>query len=93
IRPTLEADYAEDRNAARASLIADCNVVCIQSIGGPAAAKVVRTGGHPVKVPHPEAARAVVARLQAALHQPPPWLAKVMGVKAASLEKYANMAE
>ncbi|MBP8162698.1 MAG: dinitrogenase iron-molybdenum cofactor biosynthesis protein [Propionivibrio sp.] len=93
IRPTLEADYAEDRNAARASLIADCNVVCIQSIGGPAAAKVVRAGGHPVKVPHPEAARAVVARLQAALHQPPPWLAKVMGVKAASLEKYANMAE
>jgi nitrogen fixation protein NifX len=93
IRSTLEADYAEDRNAARASLIADCNVLCIQSIGGPAAAKVVRAGGHPVKVPHPEAARAVIGRLQTALHHPPPWLAKVMGVKAASLEKFATTAD
>ncbi len=91
IRPTLEADYAEDRNAARASLIADCDVLCIQSIGGPAAAKVVRASVHPVKVPRPEAARAVVARLQAALRQPPPWLAKVMGVPAKSLERFAEI--
>lgn len=90
IRPTLEADHAEDRNAARASLIADCNVLFVQSIGGPAAAKVVRACVHPVKVPRPESARAVVARLQAALHKPPPWLARVMGVVPESLEKFAE---
>ena len=90
IRPTLEADHAEDRNAARAALIADCDVVFIQSIGGPAAAKVVRASVHPVKVPRSESARAVIARLQATLHKPPPWLAKVMGVPAQSLEKYAE---
>ena len=93
IRATLEADHAEDRNAARAALIADCEVLFIQSIGGPAAAKVVRANVHPVKVPRPESARAVVARLQSALRNPPPWLAKVMGVKAPSLEKFAAAGE
>ena len=91
IRPALEADHAEDRNAARAALIADCDVLFVQSIGGPAAAKVVRACVHPVKVPRPEAARAVMGRLQASLRQPPPWLARVMGVPAPSLEKYAAM--
>lgn len=91
VRPTLGADHEEDRNAARAALIADCDVVFIQSIGGPAAAKVVRACVHPVKVPRPESARVVVARLQASLRQPPPWLAKVMGVSAPSLEKFAAM--
>ena len=57
VRPTLEADHAEDRNASRATLIADCQVVYVQSIGGPAAAKVVRAGAHPVKVPRPAPAQ------------------------------------
>ena len=89
VRPTLEADHAEDRNAGRAQLIADCQVVYVQSIGGPAAAKVVRVGAHPVKLPQAGAARLTLARLQAALSTPPPWLAKAMGVPARSLERYA----
>lgn len=89
IRPTLEADHDEDRNAARAALIRDCDVVFVQSIGGPAAAKVVRCNIHPVKVPKPESARVVVGRLQDSLRRPPPWLAKIMGVPAQSLAKFA----
>ncbi len=89
VRPTLEADHAEDRNASRAELIGDCQVVYVQSIGGPAAAKVVRAGVHPVKIPRSAAARETLLRLQETLVSPPPWLAKIMGVKAASLEKYA----
>jgi hypothetical protein len=50
VRPTLAADHAEDRNVARAALIDDCQIVYVQSIGGPATAKVVRAGVHPVKV-------------------------------------------
>ena len=89
VRPTLAADHDEDRNASRARLIADCQVVYVQSIGGPAAAKVVRAGVHPVKIPRPAAARETLVRLQQTLTRPPPWLAKIMGVKAASLEKFA----
>lgn len=92
-RPTLEADHAEDRNASRAQLIGDCQVVYVQSIGGPAAAKVVRAGVHPVKVVRPGGVRQNLVRLQQALTSPPPWLAKAMGVKAASLEKFAALAD
>lgn len=93
VRPTLEADHAEDRNAARAQLIGDCQVVYVQSIGGPAAAKVVRAGAHPIKVPRAGPARENLLRLQETLKSPPPWLAKVMGVKAASLDKFVETME
>lgn len=92
-RPTLAADKAEDRNVARSALINDCDIVYVQSIGGPAAAKVVRAGAHPVKVPKTAPAREILARLQQSLISPPPWLAKVMGVPAASLAQYVAAAE
>ncbi|WP_303787022.1 dinitrogenase iron-molybdenum cofactor biosynthesis protein [Azovibrio restrictus] len=88
VRCALEADRADDRNAARAALIGDCQILYLQSIGGPAAAKVVRAGVHPIKVPKGGPAREVLARLQAHLDTPPPWLARIMGVPAASLARY-----
>ncbi|MDD5298100.1 MAG: dinitrogenase iron-molybdenum cofactor biosynthesis protein [Rhodocyclaceae bacterium] len=93
VRPTLEADHAEDRNVSRAQVISDCQLVYVQSIGGPAAAKVVRAGVHPVKIARSGPAREQVAQLQTTLASPPPWLAKIMGVPAASLEKYVEAAE
>ncbi|MEI6415764.1 MAG: NifB/NifX family molybdenum-iron cluster-binding protein [Pseudomonadota bacterium] len=93
LRPTLEADAAKDRNAARAELIQDCQLVYVQSIGGPAAAKVVRAGVHPIKLPAGGAARETLTRLQASLRYPPPWLARVMGVEAASLAPFRELAE
>lgn len=79
VRSAHEADQAEDRNAARANLIADCHLAYMQSIGGPAAAKLVRAGVHPVKYPSGGAARDVLAQLKGTLRHPPPWLAKVLG--------------
>jgi nitrogen fixation protein NifX len=93
IRSTADAEQAEDRNAARSALIADCQVVYVHSIGGPAAAKVVRAGVHPVKVPQAAPARETLAQLQTTLQAPPPWLAKIMGVKASTLSRFADLAE
>ena len=93
VRPTLEADHEDDRNAARARLIADCQIVYVQSIGGPAAAKVVRVGAHPIKVAAASAARELLAQLQRTLAAPPPWLAKAMGVPAQSLARFAETLE
>lgn len=93
LRPTLEADHAEDRNVARAALIGDCQVVYVQSIGGPATAKVVRANIHPVKVGAGGTALDTLVKLQQALHSPPPWLARAMGVEAGSLAKFAVAAE
>ncbi len=93
VRATLIADEAEDKNVARSQLINDCQIVYVQSIGGPAAAKVVRAGVHPVKIPTVTPAREAIARLQAVLDAPPPWLAKIMGVEARSLAQFATEEE
>jgi len=90
VRATAETEQAEDKNVARANLIGDCNLVYVQSIGGPAAAKVVRAGVHPVKLPDGGAVADTLARLQASMHTPPPWLARAMGVEAASLARFAE---
>ncbi len=97
VRPTLEAEHAEDKNLARAEIINDCQVAYFQSIGGPAAAKVVRAGVHPVKlnpkVGAGKTAREILTDLQRAIKSPPPWLAKVMGVESAALAVYRELAE
>ncbi|PKO34400.1 MAG: dinitrogenase iron-molybdenum cofactor biosynthesis protein [Betaproteobacteria bacterium HGW-Betaproteobacteria-7] len=90
IRSALDADTAEDKNKARAEVIADCDLVFIQSIGGPAAAKVVRAGIHPLKKPKGGAASEILGELQAALTSPPPWLARIMGVQSSSLSRFAE---
>lgn len=93
VRPTLAVDDAEDKNVARAELINDCQIVYVQSIGGPAAAKVVRANVHPIKFPTAAPAREALARLQGTLESPPPWLARIMGVEARSLAQFQHEEE
>ena len=83
LRPTDGADEAEDKNAFRADLIKDCHVLYVQSVGGPAAAKVVKGGIYPLKHPEGGNARNVLTDLQKVMaDSPPPWLAKILGVSA-----------
>jgi nitrogen fixation protein NifX len=93
VRSTSLADDAEDKNVARANLIKDCQIVYVQSIGGPAAAKAVRANIHPVKSPEGGQVRLTLQRLQAVLDAPPPWLAKILGVEAKSLRQFADVEE
>lgn len=77
---TADDSDAEDKNAYRAELIRDCQVLYVASIGGPAAAKVVKVEIHPIKDAAGGSARDRMVVLQAVLAvKPPPWLAKVMG--------------
>jgi nitrogen fixation protein NifX len=93
IRSTSLSDDADDKNVARANLIKDCQIVYVQSIGGPAAAKAVRANIHPIKAPEGGKASIALTRLQAVLDAPPPWLAKILGVKAQSLSRFAEPEE
>lgn len=82
IRSVPAIDPDEDKNKARAELINDCHVLCTTSIGGPAAAKVIREGLHPIKLSSASGAVEYMTELQSVLKSsPPPWLAKVMGEK------------
>ena len=76
--PSVDAD--EDKNKIRAEVIEDCHVLCTASIGGPATAKVVRAGLHPMKLATVRPAPDLMVELQRVLKgTPPPWLAKIRG--------------
>lgn len=91
VRPTDEADFSDDKNAFRANLVKDCHVLYVQSIGGPAAAKVVRAGIYPMKETEGGIAAEILTRLQTVMAgSPPPWLAKVMGKKAEERVRFAE---
>jgi nitrogen fixation protein NifX len=81
VRLTDGADEAEDSSAFRTQLIRDCHVLFVQSIGGPAAAKVINAGVYPLKFADGGAAWIHLAELQHKMSSlPPPWLAKVMNI-------------
>lgn len=95
IRDTMDAEFAEDKNLWRARLIGDCQVCYVVSIGGPAAAKVIRADIYPIKVPEGGPALDVIKPFQIAMRDaPPPWLAKVLGVAAGKrLKNYRAAAD
>lgn len=88
IRSTIDADNAEDRNLFRAELIKDCHVLFVQSIGGPAAAKVIRADIYPIKVPEAIEASEKLSEFQAVFDSPPPWFAKILGVSAERRKRF-----
>lgn len=80
VREVGQVAQTDDKHALRAQLINDCHVLYTTQIGGPAAAKVVRAGVHPMKIDAPVGARVILHQLQNVLQtSPPPWLAKAMG--------------
>lgn len=89
IRSTLDDKEADDKNAFRSELIRDCHVLYVGSIGGPAAAKVVKMGVHPIKIPQGGPIADILSQLQTVLAgSPPPWLAKVMGIAAEDRKRF-----
>jgi nitrogen fixation protein NifX len=76
-----QSEFEEDKNLFRSELIQDCQVLYLVSVGGPAAAKIVKLGIHPMKLPAVVSIAEIIAELQRVLaNKPPPWLAKVMGI-------------
>ena len=74
-----EGDDEADRIEARCTGVADCALVYIAEIGGPAAARLVAKKVHPVKVKDAATISATVEKLQDVLRDnPPPWLKKAM---------------
>ena len=88
IRSTIEADSSDDRNAFRANLIKDCHVLFIQSIGGPAAAKVIRADIYPIKIPDVTDALEQLTQFQMVFDAPPPWMAKALGRSAEERKRF-----
>ena len=79
LRMTAGPASRDEKNAFRARLIRDCQLLYVVSIGGPAAAQVIKRSIHPVKMAGGRDAREILAELQNILAaSPPPWLARAM---------------
>jgi len=75
----LAEDGNEDKLAPKLEAIGDCAIVYVAAIGGSAAARVVASKIHPVKVPQPESILDILDKLQEVLKgTPPPWLRKAL---------------
>ena len=79
VQVRTEGDDEADRIESRCSGLADCALVYVAQIGGPAAARLVAKKIHPIKSKDNEAITAVVDKLQQVLRDnPPPWLKKAL---------------
>ncbi len=75
----LAEDGNEDKLSPKLAAIADCAIVYVAAIGGSAAARVVASKIHPVKVAQPEPILDILDKLQDTLAgTPPPWLRKAL---------------
>ena len=78
VRATGGEKGADDRNAWRADLVDDCQLIFVSSIGIRAAAKLVKGGTYLVNQSQAGTAADAVASVQRVLRDgPAPWLAKV----------------
>jgi nitrogen fixation protein NifX len=79
VQVKTEGDDEADRIEARCAGLADCALVYVAEIGGPAAARLVAKKIHPIKSKEREPIATVVEKLQEVLRgSPPPWLRKAM---------------
>jgi nitrogen fixation protein NifX len=79
VKADSESGHSDDKIEARCAALADCALVYVAEIGGPAAARLVAKKIHPIKSKEQEPITAVVEKLQEVLrNNPPPWLRKAM---------------
>ena len=79
VQVQADSEDEEDKIEARSAALADCALVYVAQIGGPAAARLVAKKIHPLKSKPGETIGEVVAKLQEVLrNSPPPWLRKAM---------------
>lgn len=70
----------DDKITPKVEALAGVHLLFVKAIGGPAAAKVVRSGIHPVKIADTQPIDEVITRVQTMLRgAPPPWLRKILG--------------
>ncbi|WP_407175773.1 nitrogen fixation protein NifX [Bradyrhizobium sp. STM 3562] len=75
----LKEDGDEDKLAPKIEVVKDCAILYVAAIGGAAAARVVASNIHPIKVNEPESILALLEKLERVLKgTPPPWLRKAL---------------
>ena len=75
----LEGD---DKTDFRVNALRGINIMYVESIGGTAAAKVIRAGINPMKVAEPRLIKEVLAELVEMINgNPPPWVKRIINME------------
>ena len=84
---------SDDKTDFKVRALAGINIMYCESIGGTAAAKVIRSGINPMKVQEARAIEDVLKELVAMINgNPPPWVKKIMNIQTENdprLERWA----
>jgi len=83
----------DDKTDFKVKALAGINIMYCESIGGTAAAKVIRGGINPMKVQEPRKIEEVAGELMEMINtNPPPWVKKIMNIQTEEdprLERWA----
>ena len=83
----------DDKTDFKVKALSGINIMYCESIGGTAAAKVIRGGINPMKVQEPTAIEEVLKELVAMINgNPPPWIKKIMNVETVEDPRLARWA-
>jgi len=72
----------DDKTDFKVKCLEGINIMYVESIGGTAAAKVIRAGINPMKVPEPRMIEEVLKELVAMINgNPPPWVKRIINME------------
>lgn len=72
----------DEKTEYKVEALTGCNIMYVESIGGTAAAKVIRAGINPMKVPEPRRIEDVLKELVEMINgNPPPWVKQIINME------------
>jgi len=84
----------DDKTDFKVKALSGVNIMYCESIGGTAAAKVIRAGMHPMKVQEPTLIESVLNELMQMINgNPPPWIKRIMNIETTEDVRLARWAE
>jgi nitrogen fixation protein NifX len=83
----------DDKTDFKVKALSGINIMYCESIGGTAAAKVIRAGMNPMKVQEPRAIEDVLKELVSMINtNPPPWIKRIMNIETTEDPRLARWA-
>jgi nitrogen fixation protein NifX len=84
----------DDKTDFKVKALKGINIMYCESIGGTAAAKVIRAGMNPMKVQEPRAIEEVLKELIEMINtNPPPWIKRIMNIETVEDPRLARWSE
>ncbi|MDM5270835.1 nitrogen fixation protein NifX [Sulfurovum sp. zt1-1] len=83
----------DDKTDFKVKALEGINIMYCESIGGTAAAKVIRAGINPMKVPEPRSIKEILGELIEMINtNPPPWVKRIMNIETVEDPRLARWA-